>query len=126
MNNEVSEVVISVLTKAERLLLSVGVKYQIRYPDGTLHGNMPQTPEQPNRKRRKRSHYPLGHLTKHILNHMKIDTPVGVVMSIPVSVYGFDAIQSCASSLAGVHWGKGSYTSYRNKQSQSIEILRHG
>lgn len=126
MTNEVSAVVISVLKKAEKMLLSIGVKYQIRYPDGTFHGNMPLPPEKPESKPNKKLNHPRGEMTKHILEHINFDAPIGTVISIPISVYGFDSIQSCASSLAGIKWGRGTYTSFRNKKSQCVEMLRHG
>lgn len=125
MANEVPEVVISVLAKAEKLLLSTGVQYQIRYPDGTVHGNMPQTPEKPPRKPRRKLSHPWGEITKHVMQYMKADVPVGTVISIPISTYGFDVIQSSASAKAGQLWGKSGYTSHRNRRSNSLELMRN-
>jgi len=129
MDNNIPAVMSSVLEKAEKLLRSTGVQYQIRYPDGTLHGNMQQMalpfPEK-EKKRRRKLKYAYGTLSQHIKEYFKGDVPVGTVVSIPISHFGFDAIQSTASARAGQLWGNGNYTSCRNRITNSIELMRNG
>ena len=129
MDNNIPAVVASALEKAEKLLRSTGVQYQIRYPDGKLHGNMQQMmlqfPEKESKRRRKLKHA-YGTLTQYIKEYLKEDVPVGTVISIPISHFGFGAIQSTASARAGQLWGNGNYTSCRNRITNSIELMRNG
>jgi hypothetical protein len=104
------------LKKAIAMLDAVGCEYHIAI-DGQEYG------EPIGVKVKKGSKYGYGVLTDYVRKHAK-DLEIGQTISIPFDQFEIDALHSVTSSYACRTFGNGSCITSRNKEAQTIDVIR--
>jgi hypothetical protein len=97
------------------------IPHKIMLPDGKEFGAL----EVAIKKTRTRSpsHYPVGTLTNHFLSFVENLQP-GEVAAVPADGLDLEALRSAMVSWACRNWGNKSNTSYLNRNTKTVEILR--
>jgi hypothetical protein len=104
------------LKKALAMLDAVGCEYHIAI-DGQEFG------EPISQKPKRGAKYGYGVLTEHIKKYAK-DLQIGQSVSIPFENFDMDGLQSVTSSYVCRVFGNGSCITSRNKDDQSIDVIR--
>jgi len=107
------------ITKAIKMLEACGCKFAVIDPDGNQHGDL----EVVVNKKRGPNKYPHGELRNYIKGHLS-QLSVGEVLVIPVGRFDFASLQSSISSAACAMFGNESCTTSRNRENNTIEVLR--
>jgi len=107
------------LKKAIALLNAVGAQYAIIDSDGNHHGDLQVTEP----KKRRKSNYPHGELTKYCVDTFK-ELSVGDVCIFPTGKYDVKDMQRTLSSWLCRVYGNGSHTTCMSEDRKAIEILR--
>lgn len=126
------DIIKKVTKDAERLLKSLKAKYYIELPTGEqiwhdLDGYelVPSEPEKPARKKREmRSGQPFGAVTAYFRPYLEKCKSLGDIAEIPFSGYNPDHLRSAIAAHCSAHWGKGTYSSYLNREKKQIEVMR--
>lgn len=107
------------IKKAILMLQACNCEFAIIDPDGKTHGNL--VVEVP--KKRSPNKYHHGELRKYIKPYLDELSP-GQVAVIPVGPYDLTSLQSSVSSAACILFGNESCTTSRNRENNTVEILR--
>lgn len=107
------------ISKAIKMLEACDCQFAIIDKDGNEYGELEVVVQ----KKRSANLFPYGELKNYIKQHIDNLQP-GDVVSIPALHYGLGPIQSSASSTACVMFGNGSCTTTRNREKNTVEILR--
>lgn len=107
------------IDKLVALLDAWGCKYKIVLDDGTELGTLEVMPE----RKKAAPKYPRGSLTDYFLPYIS-GLRVGDVVSVPGDNYPLDVLRGSLSAWANHHWGTGAVTTYINRKSNTVEVLR--
>jgi len=104
------------LKKAIAMLDAVGCEYHIAIDSQEFGAPIGVKPK-------RGSKYGYGTITEYIKKHFK-DLEVGKSISIPFDQFEIDTLQSVTSSYVCRIFGNGSCITSRNKEAQTIDVIR--
>jgi len=109
------------LNKAISILQSLNCQFAIIDAQGNKHGKLLIAESKPAKLRKMR--LPFREVTNFCAEHLT-NLQVGAVAQLPIKKYGSKNVQSWSSSFMQKTYGKGSYTSHINRETEVVEILR--
>lgn len=107
------------IIKAIKMLEACGCEFAVIDPNGDQHGEL----EVVVHKKRGPNKYPHGELRNYIKPYLSELSP-GQVAVIPVGRFDFSSLQSSISSAACAMFGNESCTTSRNRENNTVEVLR--
>jgi len=124
---QIPEVIKITVEQTLKKLQVTGCAYNVMLSDGTIFSHKE---EMFSVKKGTRSRhglpYKYGDVKAHYEPYIK-DLEVGGVTSIPAtSTLALDVIQGSLTAHLSQRWGKGNYTTFTNKETNCIEVLRVG
>jgi len=105
------------LQRTITFLDSIKCQYKLIDVEGNVHTNIPEDVLK-KRSPSKYGHKELSNYIRPYIERLKI----GDVVLIPFGAFDASSIQSSATSLTGMTYGKGSYTSHKTET--GLEIMR--
>lgn len=109
------------ITQWSQMLDKWDVPYKIMLPDGKEFGAL-EVVTKKNRARAVRS-YPFGSIKNHFLPFLNKLHP-GEVTVVPAGEFDLEVLRGSLASWACKEWGNKSHTTYINRKTQTVEILR--
>ena len=97
-----------------------GYAFAVHHPDGTVSGTLVAT--EPKVKKYKHTHR-RGSLKAVYAPYLE-NLQAGALAIIPCGDYPAESVRAAAASTASALWGKGSHTSYVDKKTNTVQLLR--
>ncbi len=109
------------ITTFAEMLAKWGVAHKIVLPDGTEFGELEIAVSKP--RKRAAPTLPLGTITSYFLPFIQ-DLKAGDVVAVPFGQFTPESLRGSIGAWAIYHWGKGVVTTYANRETQCVEVLR--
>jgi hypothetical protein len=109
------------ITQWSQMLDKWGVPHKIMLPDGKEFGALEVVTKKTHT--RSRSRYPIGALVNHFLSFVK-DLQPGEVAAVPAGEFDLTALRGAIAGWACKEWGNKSNTTYLNRTTNTVEVLR--
>lgn len=107
--------------RAVALLKASGAVFEVRMPDGTVHGGLPKPDEVKRTRKMKR---PMGEGFRRFGPFIEDLQPGGVAKIVVPEDYTVNEVQCWLTARANNKWGKGNYVSARVDNDTAVELLR--
>lgn len=97
-----------------------GAQYKIVMPDGTEFGTLDVVVK---KRKRTAGPHPYGTLQAYFKPLLE-DMTLGDVVVVPFDAFEGERLRSAISAWGAVCWGKGSCSTYINREEQTVEVMR--
>lgn len=103
--------------RALNILTALKCQYAIITPSGDKHGGLRVAVDKPEPE------YEYGEVTRYVEGFIK-DIPIGAVATVEVGKYPIDKVQGACLNWFHKRHGAGSATTNRNKQANTVNVMR--
>jgi hypothetical protein len=122
--NNTPKVVLNAIKEATNKLVVTGCSFKVILPNGEEQIHDPHNLLNPVKKiTRKVKDRPYGSLLAHYKPFVD-SMNVGDVVVVPRNEFTFQELQSAITAWCGHKWGNGSVTTSKNKDDDTVEVLR--
>jgi hypothetical protein len=124
---QIPEIIKHTVDQALKKLQVSGCAYKVVLGDGTIFTHKEEIFATKNGTRsRDGLPYKYGDVKAHYEQYIK-DLEIGGVASVPAtSKLALDVIQGSLTAHLSQRWGRGNYTTFTNKETDCVEVLRIG
>jgi hypothetical protein len=119
----VPEIVKHTVEQTLKKLQVMGCGYQVMLPDGVLYAHKP---EMFDTRKRKNTNKPYAHgaIKEHYEPYIENLEPGGVASVPCTEMFDHATIQGSLTAHLTQRWGAGNYTTYSNKEANTLEVMR--